>query len=601
MAPKQRKAVKPMVGQDKETILRVEPYNLFGKHILRPYADAGLPIFLPKGVASEKKFWTSPKVLARADAEHSELCRRLQKGMSMTASTIQEFAEFSVANSGDALKAVQNLMDALGTAEGQQFVEACVFFNQQNETKRDLDQSKKHVDVMFKFFEKNKEDLEKKLRKAAMVSSRLYLASTSMFELLALTTNVKEWAKKIEPKKQQPKATRAWLDEPKSISKAKTALSKTIVDVPENKKRTNQKVVLKDDSNDSSDSSSGEKRQRDKKGKGDSSSGSENPSDDSDKKKQTKKNRMKEAGRKRKINSDSDSSGDEKVKDEKKKKKGKDKKKAKQLSSSSNDSDKKEKKAKKDTKEKKGSKASPSSECSKKDDEAMAMALAKSLLEKEKKAEKDMQEKKRSRASSSPECSKKEDEAKAMALAKSLLEKEKKAEKDMQEKKGSKASPSSECSKKDDEAMAMALAKSLLEKEKKAEKDMQGKKRSRASSSPECSKKEDEAKAMAIAMSCWSLGRVQELLAEAEQIKHGLGNLAGGVFPADKLQGLQDKIPKGILLLSPNLVLPMAAEDAPQEIENDIAKIFVNHVVRTAEEAEKYFSVQAGVPSGSSK
>jgi hypothetical protein len=518
MAPKQRKAVKPMVGQDKETILRVEPYNLFGKHILRPYADAGLPIFLPKGVASEKKFWTSPKVLARADAEHSELCRRLQKGMSMTASTIQEFAEFSVANSGDVFKAVQNLMDALGTAEGQQFVEACVFFNQQNETKRDLDQAKKHVDVMFKFFEKNKEDLEKKLRKAAMVSSRLYLASTSMFELLALTTNVKEWAKKIEPKKQQPKATRAWLDEPKSMSKAKTALSKAIVDVPENKKRTNQKVVLKDDSNDSSDSSSGDKRQRDKKGKGDSSSGSENHSDDSDKKKQTKKNRMKEAGRKRKMNSDSDSSGDEKVKNEKKKK-GKDKKKAKQLSSSSNDSDKKEKKAKKDTKEKKLSKASPSSECSKKDDEAMAVAIAKSLLEKEKKAEKDLQEKKRRGASPSPECS----------------------------------------------------------------------------------KKEDEAKAMAIAMSCWSLGNVQELLAEAENLKHGLGNLAGGVCPADKLQVLQGKIPKGILLLSPNLVLPMPAEDAPQEINNDIAKIFVNQVVRTAEEAEKYFCLQAGMPSGSSK
>lgn len=503
MAPKPRKAVKPMVGQDKETILRVEPYNLFGKHLLRPYVDAGLPIFLPKGVASEKKFWTTPKVLARADAEHSELCRRLQKGMSMTASTIEEFAEFSVANSGDVFKAVQNLMDALGTAEGQQFVEACVFFNQQNETRRDLDQAKKHVDVMFKFFEKHKDDLEMKLRKAAMVSSRLYLASTSMFELLALTTNVKDWAKKIEPKKQQPKATRAWLDEPKSISKAKSALSKAIVDVPENKKKTNKKVVLKDDSNDSSESSSADKRQRDKKGKGKSSSGSDDPSGDSDEKKQAKKSRTQETSSKRKMDSDSDSSGDEKGKkenikkkgkrqkkldndssdiepgkNEKKKKKCKDKKKAKQLSNSSNDSEKKEKKGKEDTQEKKRCMASPA---------------------------------------------------------------------------------------------------------------------------PECSKKDDAAKAMSIAMSSWSLGLVQELLAEAENIKHGIGNLAGGVFPTDELQALQDKIPKDLLKLNPNIVFPIPAEDAPKSINNDIAKIFVNHVVCMAEEAEKFFSVQAGAPSGSSK
>jgi hypothetical protein len=245
--------------------------------------------------------------------------------------------------------------------------------------------------------------------------------------------------------------------------------------------------------------------------------------DNSDKKKQTKESRMKEAGRKPKMNSDLDSSGDEKVKNEKKKKKkkSKDKKKAKQLSSSSNESDKKEKQAKKDPKEKKRSRASPSPECSKKDDEALAMPFAKSLLTMEKKAEKGRQEKKSRRASPSPECSKKEGEAKAMA--------------------------------------------------------------------------------MAIAMSCWSLGRVQKLLAEAENIKHGLGNLAGGVFPVDKLQVLLDKIPRDILLLSPNLVLPMPAEDAPQEIKNDIAKIFVNHVLRAAEEAELYFSVQAGLPSGSSK
>jgi hypothetical protein len=175
---------------------------------------------------------------------------------------------------------------------------------------------------MFKFFNSNHEDLAKKLRKAVMVSSRLYLASSSMFELLALATSVKEWAKKIEPKKQQAKATRAWLDEPKNMSKAKSALAKAVVDVPDKKKRKHKKAVLKDDSNDSSDASSGDKRKRGNKGKGDSSS----DSDDSDEGKQSKKKRrVKEASTKQKrtMASDSDSTDDEKDKKEKKQKKDK--------------------------------------------------------------------------------------------------------------------------------------------------------------------------------------------------------------------------------------------------------------------------------------
>eukprot|EP00972_Heterocapsa_arctica_P006578 962919-Heterocapsa_arctica.AAC.1 len=162
---------------------------MFGKNILRSYVDEGLPIYLPHGVASEKKFWTIPKVLARTDAGNSELCRRLQKGLSMTASSIEEFADFSAVNTSDAATAVQTLVDTLAASDGQKLVEAMKFFNQKNDVDRDLDNAKKHVHAMFKFFETNQDELEKKLRKAMMVSSRLYLATSSMFELLALATN----------------------------------------------------------------------------------------------------------------------------------------------------------------------------------------------------------------------------------------------------------------------------------------------------------------------------------------------------------------------------------------------------------------------------
>ena len=137
MAPKeQKKAKKTMVGTDKETILRVEPYNLFGKHILRPYVDDGNPVYLPRGVPSEKKFLTVPKVLARANAQHSELCRRPQKGLSMTASCIQELGEFCDANKDDINLAAQSLVDVLGRAENKEFMDARKFPSQQNEMDR---------------------------------------------------------------------------------------------------------------------------------------------------------------------------------------------------------------------------------------------------------------------------------------------------------------------------------------------------------------------------------------------------------------------------------------------------------------------------------
>ena len=189
MAPKQqqkqRKAPKAMLGQDKETILRVEPYLHFGKHALRPYVDGGLPIYLSKGVTSEKKFLTISKVLARADAENSELCRRPQKGMSMTSSCVQGFADFCATNKEGVLATLKDFIEVVSDPQGQELVEACKFFNQQNDAERDLDASKRHVDATFKFFEEHRESLEKIFRKATMVSSRTYLAATSIFELLA--------------------------------------------------------------------------------------------------------------------------------------------------------------------------------------------------------------------------------------------------------------------------------------------------------------------------------------------------------------------------------------------------------------------------------
>ena len=85
MAAKQfKKAEKPKVAADKQTILRVELYNHFGKRILRPYVDKFCPIFVPREIESEKKSLAANKVFEQLGPDTSELCRRPQKGLSMT-------------------------------------------------------------------------------------------------------------------------------------------------------------------------------------------------------------------------------------------------------------------------------------------------------------------------------------------------------------------------------------------------------------------------------------------------------------------------------------------------------------------------------------
>ena len=68
---KQKKQQKPKVGKDGETILRVEPYEHFGKFTLRPFVTDGCALHLPKGVASEKKFLTVKKVFENISTSNS--------------------------------------------------------------------------------------------------------------------------------------------------------------------------------------------------------------------------------------------------------------------------------------------------------------------------------------------------------------------------------------------------------------------------------------------------------------------------------------------------------------------------------------------------
>ena len=175
---------KPNVGKDGSTILRVEPFNHHGKHTVRPYPQNGVPIYLPKGVKKEKKAYKPDVILEALDHEHSELCRRLDYGLSMKGSSIEEFTEFFVTNEEDILGTVRDVKALMDDDKGAKLKAACSYFNKDNEVQRNNDLNKEHVDALWKFFKSPPEDFEKLLRNGMMMATRALLGFSNLLELL---------------------------------------------------------------------------------------------------------------------------------------------------------------------------------------------------------------------------------------------------------------------------------------------------------------------------------------------------------------------------------------------------------------------------------
>ena len=333
-----QKKTKPKVATDGDTILRVEPYLHFGKHTLRPYVQNGQAIFVSaqkngkkknkkQGSKAEKKFYTCHNIFEALDADKSEMCRRLPFGLSMKAANVEEFFSFVATNKDDIIEMMDNLFRFLESPDGKKMLSVAKQMNSENESPAKPEEITENVEAFWNFHAEGPEGFEKLLRGLMMLSPRLFLGASSLFECRALVSNFKMWAKKIEPKKQQPKAVRAWMEEPGSAKKAKKALVAALSAVESSKKKKNKKATKmnsdsEDDSSDgtsksdaSSDSSSGsssgdkakKKNKKASKKKRSSSSESSSDSKDSDKKPKKKKN----AQRRKKSASRAKEPGDE--------------------------------------------------------------------------------------------------------------------------------------------------------------------------------------------------------------------------------------------------------------------------------------------------
>ena len=326
-------------GQDKKTVLRVEPYMHFGKFTLRPFVDQGSPVYLPMAVSCEKKFFSVRKVLGTLSSENSELCRRPKKGLSMKSSTIQELGEFLTENKKDVLGTMEKLIGLFADEDGEKLLDACRFLNQQNEVSRDLDEATQQVAYLFDFFEGNRDGLESLLRKAAMIGSRLFLGSDQSLGGGGPVHELQGLGQKGGPEKGAVQG-RSRVGSP--IRRA-SARSSRLWRAPWRRRRDGKKrarASLKDDDSDDDE---------------ESGSGSDDSSSEKPKKKKQKKTSKKND---KKESSSSAEEVQSSTSESQPKKKGKKAQKSKKLASSSNESE--EESPKKVKKGKAGKKATAS-------------------------------------------------------------------------------------------------------------------------------------------------------------------------------------------------------------------------------------------------
>jgi hypothetical protein len=541
---KKKAAVKPKVGSDSKTILRVEPYNHWQKFALMPFVKDGSPLYLPRGTKSEKKYLTKAGVLSMLDSEHTELCRRLRFGLSMKAACIQEMGEFLADNREDILNSVGKLAAVLapgGEAEesdGGKFVEACRFLNTSTDIDRDEATAVESINALFHFLEAEK-SLEKLLREIIMIAARMYLGATSIFELLALSSKPKEWAAKMEPKGEQPKATRNWLDDPKSVKKLKRAMVRSILDV-EKKGKRDKRTTLKDSG---------------------ASSGSETSNEETGRKTKSKRASKKKTGRKREASSDSSSSAEAA---EKKAKKGDS-----SSSSSSSDADEKRKKVQKKMKKQTKKEAQTPSKRNKKEEGGR---------------------KKRGLASSSTteaEASSSDGEA-----GKRGKDKKVKAKTSSGEAKVARKDPGETTTKVTSKATAAAKVKAQ-EEELKLERA-----REASAEIAEVSRlKRAHDDARTAAFTSWSQGSFQELEARAATLLASVGGASGGVYPLADVRALWEGIPQEILDVKDSLKkhIAEAKGDGKEEkttVENGLARRIVSGVMGLAAEAAEFYEEQ---------
>ncbi|CAJ1393726.1 unnamed protein product [Effrenium voratum] len=191
-------------------------YSHFAKSVLRPFPDsAGNFLWIPrgKGAKTEQDLLKPARLAKSRSSANCEALGRMPTYLSEEGACVAHAAEYLKDNLA-LEKFGAGFVERLREGEGAKFVEACCFFNKDDETEKDVAKAAEHVANYLDFLTNDPEAKIKEARRMVLCAARMFVLGASALEQMALAQHPEEWAQQMNTEKQPAAAAGAFKKKP---------------------------------------------------------------------------------------------------------------------------------------------------------------------------------------------------------------------------------------------------------------------------------------------------------------------------------------------------------------------------------------------------
>ena len=243
----------------------IPKHLFFGKNLLAPYTNEdGCPFYLNKGKdeLSQLKLKT---ILKGRNADNEELCRRLGMGLALDAASLNHGAKSMVKHcSSQWPPEVKADLDKTGILQAHALLEGDDGVLLEALDTLDVGKSRrpgkkavrKAVQALVRFLTNDAANKQKQFARMMTFTAKLYLLSSTALKLIALSSNLPEWAAKFHG--EQSKDMERWRKKPDDEARLVEALTAELLAKIDNNEPRGKKKKVSDPSEEGQASASEE-------------------------------------------------------------------------------------------------------------------------------------------------------------------------------------------------------------------------------------------------------------------------------------------------------------------------------------------------------
>ena len=265
-----------------------------------------------KGAKTEQDLLKPARLAKSRSSANCEALGRMPTYLSEEGACVAHAAEYLKDNLA-LEKFGAGFVERLREGEGAKFVEACCFFNKDDETEKDVAKAAEHVANYLDFLTNDPEAKIKEARRMVLCAARMFVLGASALEQMALAQHPEEWAQQMNTEKQPAAAAGAFKKKP-TAKRYRALLEAAAASLLSEQSLTRKRKKPKLE--DSSAADSEDKEATDKEDSSQESGQRHGSTSSEEKKKKKKKQKTKEAAKEReKKKADKKLRGKQKSKD----------------------------------------------------------------------------------------------------------------------------------------------------------------------------------------------------------------------------------------------------------------------------------------------